>query len=437
MPRSSETVAALASALAKAQAQLINPEKSLTATIRTGRPGEGERSFRYAPLSSGLDIVRKTLGQHEIATVQTTALDREAGVINLITMLVHASGEWIASDWPVCAVADMASPQRMGAALTYARRYALFTLVGIAGEDDLDAPDLCAPPPASDSASTAGGMAGSAATAADRREFTEPAGGPQLPPRSTRSGRLRATAKPTSAPVLSPADSAALRDHLLVEITNLPSQDSAAEWAQVALAAKNRLTLDDAKLVAEAFEQRLSAWSHSDGMGNASQISANSDYTPQAAVIGTKEIVAATGVHDWSKPAGIDKSVLTIPGPRRYRDREHLRHVVKQPCLICGRKPSDPHHLRHLQPRALGRKASDEFTVPLCRIHHRLVHRVGNEAAWWQDAGIDPIKAARKLWNETRVAQGRLRPDQASQAVVSDKKPTAAPAPDAGSATSA
>src|SRR5436190_6561115 len=146
MPRSSETVAALASALAKAQAELINPEKSLTATIRTGRPGDGERSFRYAPLSSGLDIVRKTLGQHEIATLQTTAIDHTAGMVNLTTTLAHASGEWIASEWPVCAVAETANPQRMGAALTYARRYALFTLVGIAGEDDLDAPDLCAAP---------------------------------------------------------------------------------------------------------------------------------------------------------------------------------------------------------------------------------------------------------------------------------------------------
>src|SRR6187397_193387 len=142
MPRSSESVAALASALAKAQAELVNPEKSLTASIRTGRLGEGERSFRYAPLSSGLDIVRKTLGQHEIATVQTTAIDQTAGMVNLTTTLAHASGEWIASDWPVCPIAETVNPQRMGAALTYARRYALFTLVGIAGEDDLDAPDL-------------------------------------------------------------------------------------------------------------------------------------------------------------------------------------------------------------------------------------------------------------------------------------------------------
>src|ERR1700732_5218181 len=140
MHRSSESVAALAAALAKAQSELVNPEKSLTAIIRTGRPGEGERSFRYAPLSGGLDIVRKTLGQHEIATVQTTAI--EGGVVNLTTMLAHASGEWIASDWPVCPVSETANPRRMGAALTYARRYALFTVVGIAGEDDLDAPDL-------------------------------------------------------------------------------------------------------------------------------------------------------------------------------------------------------------------------------------------------------------------------------------------------------
>src|SRR5262249_30089279 len=118
----------------------------LTGIIRTGRPGDGERSFRYAPLSSGLDIVRKTLGQHEIATLQTTAIDQTAGMVNLTTTLAHASGEWIASDWPVCPIAETANPQRMGAALTYARRYALFTLVGIAGEDDIDAPDLCAGP---------------------------------------------------------------------------------------------------------------------------------------------------------------------------------------------------------------------------------------------------------------------------------------------------
>src|ERR1700720_234934 len=149
--RSSESFAALATALAKAQAHLVNPEKSLTATIRPGRPGETERTFRYASLSSGLEIVRKTLSEHEIAVIQATALDPASRILNLTPPLAHSSGEWIASQWPVCPLADIASPHRMGAALTYARRYALFTLVGIAGEDDLDAPDLCTPAPAMNS----------------------------------------------------------------------------------------------------------------------------------------------------------------------------------------------------------------------------------------------------------------------------------------------
>ena len=140
MPRASDSIGAIAGALAKAQSELSNPEKSLTGTISV--PLSGAKTFRYAPLSSGLDIVRKILGKHEIATVQTTSIDAQAGLIRLTTVLAHSSGEWVASDWPVCAVSETTTPHRMGAALTYARRYALFTLVGIAGEDDLDAPDL-------------------------------------------------------------------------------------------------------------------------------------------------------------------------------------------------------------------------------------------------------------------------------------------------------
>ena len=142
MQRSSESIGAIAAALAKAQAELTNPEKALIATIRAANPREQDQTFRYAALSSGLDIVRKALGGHEIATVQTTAIDKEAGLIRLTTTLAHSSGEWLSSEWPVCPIAETATPRRMGAALTYARRYALFTLVGIAGEDDLDAPDL-------------------------------------------------------------------------------------------------------------------------------------------------------------------------------------------------------------------------------------------------------------------------------------------------------
>jgi hypothetical protein len=130
MQRSSETIGAIAAALAKAQGELTNPEKSLTATIRSPFPNEGEKSFRYASLACGLDIVCKSLGRHEIATVQTTAIDHDSGQIRLTTLLAHASGEWFSSDWPVCPISEMAAPHRMGAALTYARRYAL---VGIAG----------------------------------------------------------------------------------------------------------------------------------------------------------------------------------------------------------------------------------------------------------------------------------------------------------------
>src|SRR5262245_53826414 len=384
MHRSSESVAALASALAKAQAELVNPEKSLTATIRSGRPGEGERSFRYAPLSSGLDIVRKTLGQHEIATVQTTAIDKETGVVNLSTILAHASGEWIASDWPVCALAETTNPQRMGAALTYARRYALFTLVGIAGEDDLDAPDLCAAPPTT------------AARTGTRSGELLP------PPRSDGNGRTRAAARAASTPLLSSDESTALRDRLLGEIAGLQSVESVTNWAQGALIAKNQLTASGAKLLEEAFEKRLSKLLPSEGA---------EDWN-----IDPSERLSAGGheIDKMDEPGadqiGIDKSVLTVAAPRRYRNRDHLRFVMQQPCLLCGRKPSDAHHIRFVQPRALGRKASDEFAVPLCRSHHRAVHRAGDEKTWWKQAGIDPITVARKLWKNTRIDEGRIEP---------------------------
>src|SRR5215467_13549789 len=388
MPRSSESVAALASALAKAQAELVNPEKSLTATIRSSRPGEGARSFRYAPLSSGLDIVRRTLGQHEIATVQTTAIDPAAGMVNLTTMLAHASGEWIASDWPVCPVAEIATPQRMGLALTYARRYALFTLVGIAGEDDLDAPDLC----------EAAGH--SPASPAVGNAFKSRIDQSRVPPRTPGNGH-GGSMKGRHLAVLDADQSAAVRERLVAEIAGIQSTDLAASWAREALPAKNSLTASDAKHVEDAFAQRLLELTPSDPAG------ASTDDAPTAQVgdSGPQTSAASPGSVSDRPHDGIDKSALAVAVPRRYRDRDHLRYVAKQACLVCGRKPSDPHHLRYVQPRALSRKSSDEFTVPLCRIHHRLVHRVGNEAAWWKDAGIDPVKEARKLWNHTRMRQ--------------------------------
>jgi hypothetical protein len=382
MPRSSETVAALASAMAKAQAELINPEKSLTATIRTGRPGDGERSFRYAPLSSGLDIVRKTLGRHEIATLQTTAIDQAAGMVNLTTTLAHASGEWVASDWPVCPIAETANPQRMGAALTYARRYALFTLVGIAGEDDIDAPDLCAEPNALSSTAL-------------QRTLQPGNGNPPGQPQDPSDGRGRGSTKNEPRVVLDPAQSAKLRDKLLIEVQKIASVDLAATWAGEALVAKNSLTAADAKLVEDGFERKLSELPSSDTAAT------SADDSSVIRPAGSQDTVGAkTVAPDHTK--GIDKSILTLAAPRRYRNREHLRYVTQQACLVCGRKPSDAHHLAFTQPRALGRKVSDEFAVPLCRIHHRLVHRSRDERAWWRQTGVDPIQVARKLWKETR-----------------------------------
>src|SRR5262245_2228845 len=230
--RSSETFAALASALAKAQAHLVNPEKSLTATGTTGRAGETERSFRYAPLSSGLEIIRKTLSEQEIAVIQTTAVDQASRMLNLTTLLAHSSGEWIASHWPVCSIAEIASPHRMGAALTYARRYALFTLVGIAGEDDLDAPDLCDGPC-------------SPTPLADERSLKPGHGQPQAPQRKPGNGQRRYAVHGERPGTLQPDQSAALREKLLTAVGSITSTNDAAIWAREALAAKNRLVATD------------------------------------------------------------------------------------------------------------------------------------------------------------------------------------------------
>ena len=388
MHRSSPSIASLAAALAKAQAELVNPEKSLVATIHSDGPGRADQTFRYASLSSGLDIVRKTLGQHEIATVQTTAIDQAAGVVNLTTVLAHASGEWIASDWPVCAIAETATPHRMGAALTYARRYALFTLVGIAGEDDVDAPDLV--PPEQQTSKPNEAKAGG-----NSRLNGGHIHAPQRPA-IRRNGKLQSI--PTE-PTLGPEASAVLRDRLVAELSDLACGDDAAIWAHRSLVEKNKLTTADAQLVEESFQARLAGFATSD-----------TDKPQRAGEVtqpSTEQSSPRAKPKNRLRPKAIDKSVLTLSEPRRVRDREHVRHVAKQPCLVCGRIPSDPHHLRFAQSRALARKVSDEFTVPLCRGHHREVHRCGDETAWWRKAGINPTTVARTLWVETHPLTGR------------------------------
>jgi hypothetical protein len=243
MQRSSPSIGTLASALAKAQGELVNPEKSLVATIRRDGPKGTEQTFRYAPLSSGLDIVRKVLGQHEIATVQTTSIDQDAGLINLTTVLAHASGEWIASDWPVCAVSETATPHRMGAALTYARRYALFTLVGIAGEDDLDAPDLTTPTNQTPGPETPKGHGNGQLNCAQ--------------PKSSSHDRRDSNVSAQTKPILEAKASAQLRDRLIAEIRELGTSDDAAIWAHRIFANKNRLIAEDAQVLEEAFQARL------------------------------------------------------------------------------------------------------------------------------------------------------------------------------------
>jgi len=376
MQRSSDSIGTLAAALAKAQGELVNPEKSLVAKIPVDRRGGTEQTFRYAPLSSGLDIVRKILGQHEIATVQTTSIDQAAGMVKLTTVLAHSSGEWIASDWPVCRIAETATPHRMGAALTYARRYALFTLVGIAGEDDLDAPDLIAP--------TNEGS-GSEKPKAERNGRLN--GGERYPTQRAAPTRDRRSCFNSTNPILGTEASAELRDRLLAELANVGSADQAALWAHRNLRAKNNLTAADAQRVEEVFRARLATLPA--GTGEPVQ------QTPTGE-LSRGPYPEETDNQPHSKV--IDKSLLALSEPRRVRDRDHVKAVAKRPCLICGRQPADAHHLRFAQHRALARKVSDEFTVPLCRGHHRELHRCGDEAAWWKKVGIDPTACARTLW---------------------------------------
>jgi ERF superfamily len=377
MHRSSETIGAIAAALAKAQGELTNPEKALIATIRSPFPREGERTFRYASLASGLDIVRKSLGQHEIATIQTTAIDQESGQIRLTTLLAHASGEWISSDWPVCPISETASPHRMGAALTYARRYALFALVGIAGEDDLDAPDLMAEP----SPAIHAPVDPSGEVPNNRRPPNDSLHKPRQP-----------------KPVLATEPSATLRDQLVAEIHELKDGDDLALWAHRRLPAKNTLTVDDARAVETAYQAVLNAVNR-DAPDRPGQVSSPTpEPSPTSSENGAAVVQGAAT--DGEEPSTIER-VSPFFKPVRRRNKLHLAFVAAQPCLVCQRSPCDAHHLKFAEPRALGRKVSDEFTVPLCREHHRDLHRHGNEVAWWANVQIAPMQAAKELWHAT------------------------------------
>jgi hypothetical protein len=417
MHRSSESVAAIATALAKAQTELSNPEKAMVGTVYNIR-SDSSQSFRYASLSSGLDIIRKTLGGQQIAITQTTDIDRANGTVNLTTLLLHTSGEWISSDWPVCQLSETSAPRRMGAALTYARRYALFTMVGIAGEDDLDAPDVINDQPKVEKA-------------ADARR------GSSVAPAPVRESQFRTENPgiPLTREKLCVEESAAIRAQLIQEIATL-SKDDLQLRAIAILKAKNRLSADDAKWVEDAFAARMALLGALPEALKADEpTSAPTDPTPPQPPSASTDAVkrprgrprkvnpaaeqsapppvasksnvddnppALTPLQAVASPAKIQKSELTISEPRRHRDKAHLKFVASQPCLVCGRSPADAHHLRFTQPRAMGRKVSDEFVVPLCRSCHRQNHQVGDERSWWKVTTSDPLEVAERLWNTSR-----------------------------------
>jgi hypothetical protein len=259
----------------------------------------------------------------------------------------------------------------MGAALTYARRYALFTLVGIAGEDDLDAPDLEAVP--ATKADPPNGSAGQASNGHARATEV-----------SSSSHRRAPVARPVPA-ILAADLSAQLRDRLLGELGGLESSDEAANWAKRSLPAKNTLIAADAELVEDGFRIKMTA---------------SEEMQPAEVAQSSNPAIAKT---QESLPTGPGTGRGRIAAKTiRLRDKDHRKFVASQPCLVCGRSPADAHHLRFAQPRALGRKVSDEFTVPVCRVHHRELHRHGDEAAWWQKIKIDPLPIARRLWQHAR-----------------------------------
>jgi len=386
MHQSSERIGAIAAALAKAQAELSNPEKTLEATIRSPFPREEDRTFRYASLASGLDIVRKALSQQEIATLQTTRSEQVTGQIHLTTLLAHASGEWISSDLPVCASKDVEAPHRLGAALTYARRYALFALVGIAGDDDLDAPDVTTSTPAASAPQTAPGL----------------------------NGKLSKNI-PSRSPVLPAKESIELLNRLLRELALREDSEGLLAWAKSSLPLKNTLVEVDARILETAYQKRFEETALPDIYLD--------DERPVLAVRGTpsEEPHPETAGDVYSIPGlspGEQVELAFPKEPSRRRSKDHLAFVRSQGCLVCRKSPADAHHLKFAQPRALGRKVSDEFTVPLCRSHHHSLHRHGNEKAWWTDVQIAPLPIAKELWDSspihltslTRVAAASTRP---------------------------
>ena len=197
-------------------------------------------------------------------------------------------------------------------------------------------------------------------------------------------------------------ESAALREHLLANTAKLQSADEAADWVHKNLAAKNTLIDADAEAVEAGFREKLAAIEVASA---ARQREANSQPAIGAvSPLGEPFLTAmdAAAAAPIILPAGPSARRRRVAAKTiRLRDKEHCKFVAIQPCIVCGRTPSEAHHIRFAQPRALGRKVSDEYTVPVCRLHHRDLHAYGDEASWWAAVSIDPLPIALELWRKT------------------------------------
>ena len=200
--------------------------------------------------------------------------------------------------------------------------------------------------------------------------------------------------------------SASLRESLIEQIATIDSADEAAAWTHRNLPAKNTLTAPDAKIIEEHFQARLAKISEQapDEASDVASVGPPHTVSDHSVVsIGRSEVCDSQKASARAKKQSRREVISALGKTVRLRDKDHRRFVLRQACLVCGRVPSDPHHLTFTQPRALGRRVSDEFIVPICRVHHRELHRSGDELAWWRRLNIDPLPIALRLWQQTRT----------------------------------
>jgi hypothetical protein len=253
----------------------------------------------------------------------------------------------------------------MGAALTYARRYALFALVGIAGEDDIDAPE----------------------------PFIVPTSTNGSAERNSAHDSAKAMPAKIRGAVLEPQSSAQLREELVREIEDLKNADELATWAYRRFAAKNTLTESDAREVESAYKALLDK--------SLDQSLRDATAALLAAGPSDKSEAVSEVIHGEAVTTPLERS--RIAKPVRRRNKAHRIFVASHPCLICQRTPCDAHHIKFAQPKAMGRKVSDEYTVPLCRDHHRQLHSHGDEQSWWGNMQVAPLEVAAALWRSSPI----------------------------------